>query len=162
VISVQTADAVPRQAEMSIQTDEVVVDDEQQAAIKKLKLIRMKLRSKPSDDDVVEKNEYDELSSESETEELKEWRRKKREAEAEADQNSITSFVFDSVDQGVIPAEMSVPPDEVVLDDDQQAAIKKLKLTRMTLRGKPSEDVVKEDEYDESSSECDTEELKEW
>jgi hypothetical protein len=79
VISVQTADAVPRQAEMSIQTDEVVVDDEQQAAIKKLKLIRMKLRSKPSDDDVVEKNEYDELSSESETEELKEWRRKKRE-----------------------------------------------------------------------------------
>mgnify|MGYP006150759631 CR=1 FL=1 len=81
MISVQTADAVPRQAEMSIQTDEVVVDDEQQAAIKKLKLMRMKLRGKARDE-VVEEDENDESSSESETEELKEWRRKKRKAEA--------------------------------------------------------------------------------
>jgi hypothetical protein len=70
--------------------------------------------------------------------------------------------VFDSVDQGVIPAEMSVPHDEVVLDDDQQAAIKKLKLMRMKLRGKARDEVVEEDENDESSSESETEELKEW
>jgi hypothetical protein len=42
---------------------------------------------------------------------------KKREAVAEADQNSITFFVFDSIDQGVFTAEMTamvdceVPPE---------------------------------------------------
>ena len=153
--------ATPKEHKTEDNTDdENILDDDQQAAVESLKALLA--RNDPnllneiqhqSNEQKRGRNENNrkntkgegeagsastdyESSSDSETESLKEWRHKKREEEALADQNSIQSFDF-GTDKAIPVADCTIPPQEIVLDEDQLAAMEKLKTIRMKRSAMP-------------------------
>jgi len=164
------------------------MDTEQQAAIQKLKMMRKSRRvilgevsyqeshtQESNHDYDIEFIASDDHISESETESMKEWRRKKREQEALADQNSIHSFIFGESDETyeTLPA---ASPLEIVMDAEQQATIQRLDILQKSsgvISGEVShlESHTQESNHDydiesiasdDHISESETESMKQW